>query len=112
MPTPPILLVDDRLTLDVGGATMQVVFPGAAHSADNVVVRFDDRGVQYGGCAGKSGTSLGYLGHADVASWRDAIEVVLALKPRLVIPGHGDSTGPEIVGHTADLVRSYLAGQK
>lgn len=107
--TPPTHTVDERTRVQVGGGSILVVYPGAAHAADNVVVLFEDRGLLYGGCMLKSGDSLGYLGHADVPSWRGAMDVVAALEPTTVVPGHGDSTSPAIIAHTTTLVDAALA---
>src|SRR5690606_2017845 len=49
----------EGLTLTLGGEPVKVVFPGHAHSRDNVVVWLPDRGVLFGGCMLKLGNSLG-----------------------------------------------------
>ena len=60
-----------------------------------------------GGCAVRAAASggLGNLSHASVADWAAAIARVQAAYPdaRLVLPGHGDTGGPELLAHTREL---------
>lgn len=93
------------LALDLDGERVEVFFPGAAHSQDNVVVWFPDRRLLFGGCMLKIGDSLGYLGDASLETWDAALERLEALDATVVVPGHGPSGGPEILANTRRLVR-------
>jgi metallo-beta-lactamase class B len=90
----------------VGGTGVEVIFPGAAHSPDNVVTWFPEARLLFGGCMIKGGDSLGYLGDADLASYAGAVERLITLAPRIVVPGHGDRTDPGQLEHTRDLARA------
>jgi metallo-beta-lactamase class B len=94
------------LTLELGGETVQVIYPGPAHSPDNVVVFFPARRVLYAGdIARAAAAGLGYRGDANVQGWDSAVKKLEALAPLVVIPGHGAVGGPELLAHTEDLVR-------
>ena len=97
------------LTLTFGGEPVEILFPGHAHSSDNVVVQLPKRGVLFGGCMLKLGDSLGYLGDASIAGWARALEPLEAMSPTIVIPGHGLPGGPEIIANTRRLVSEALA---
>ena len=96
------------LELTLGGETLKVFYPGAAHSKDNIVVYFPKRRVLFGGCMVKAGHSIGYTGDADLANWEPAIRAVQRFAPdsQIVIPGHGAPAGPELLENTIRVVRS------
>ena len=97
------------LSLAFGGERVEVSFPGAAHSQDNVVVSVPSRGLLFGGCMLKLGDSLGYLGDASVETWGAALTKLEALGATVVVPGHGAPGGPEIIANTQRLVRAARA---
>ena len=43
---------------------------------------------------------LGYLGDADVKSWADSARKLTRLDAKIVLPGHGQWGGPELVNQT------------
>lgn len=95
----------------VGGETIRVVFPGAAHTSDNVVTFFPETGILFGGCMIKGGADLGYLGDADLESYPAAAARVEALGARVVIAGHGDRFDAEQVAHTRALAEAARASR-
>lgn len=89
----------------LGGETVRVIYPGAGHSADNVIVYFPARRVLFGGCMVRSGATLGNTADGDLGQWDRAAEAALALSPRVVVPGHGEPGGQELLRRTVELVR-------
>jgi glyoxylase-like metal-dependent hydrolase (beta-lactamase superfamily II) len=95
------------LTLRFGGEEVRVIYPGPAHSPDNVVVHFPARRLLFGGCMIKaSGASIGYTGDADLGHWEAAVHSLEPLAPRVVVPGHGAVGGPELFAATVAIVRA------
>lgn len=88
---------------------VELFFPGAGHSPDNVVVWHRDSGVLFGGCFVKDSAAkdLGNLGDADVAAWPASLERTRERFPgiRVVVPGHGQPGGLELLTHTQALLR-------
>jgi metallo-beta-lactamase class B len=97
------------LTLAFGEETIEVMYPGPAHSQDNVVVHLPARRILFGGCMLKVGNSLGYLGDASLDTWEAALSRLASLEATIVVPGHGRTGGPEIIGNTLRLVRAARA---
>lgn len=97
------------LTLTFADERVDVIYPGPAHSADNVVVHLAERKVLFGGCMLKVGDSIGYLGDASLDTWEPALHKLEPLEARVVIPGHGKSGGREIIANTLRLVREERA---
>jgi metallo-beta-lactamase class B len=87
-----------------------VIFPGAGHAPDNAVTWFSDSGVMFGGCMVKGGDDLGFVGDVDRTSWPDAMRRLIALAPKLVVPGHGSRLDPEQLTRTLDLLQRGAPG--
>lgn len=92
------------LELQWGNETVQVVFPGAAHSPDNVVVYFPARKLLFAGCMILTGNQIGNTADADLAAWPDALRRIAQFNPEVLIPGHGDRFDPALIDHTLDLL--------
>ncbi len=89
---------------------VEVFYPGAGHTTDNIMVWLPDSHLLVGGCAVKSADSktLGNTADADLAEWPASMRRVIEQYPdvELVIPGHGVEGGGELLLHTLDLLES------
>jgi cyclase len=88
-----------ELDLAVGERRLRLIEVGPAHTAGDVVVHLPDEGVVF------TGDILFHGGHpivwaGPVSNWIAACDRILALKPVVVVPGHGPLAGPAAV---ADL---------
>jgi glyoxylase-like metal-dependent hydrolase (beta-lactamase superfamily II) len=87
--------------------TIEVFYPGAGHSKDNIVVWLPKEKILFGGCFVKSINSkgLGYTGDASVKDWPISIQKVIDKYPnvRMVVPGHGKVGDINLLRHTAQL---------
>jgi len=112
-PAPAVLdtLHEPGSTTVVGA--LVVMYPGPGHTVDNLTVWLPRARVLAGGCAVKSldATDLGYIGEADFAAWPDSMRRVLGALPTndpvVVVPGHGDPGGRELLTHTIELLRIH-----
>jgi glyoxylase-like metal-dependent hydrolase (beta-lactamase superfamily II) len=106
-PTPAFDLYRLSPGQKLAAGTLEILYPGPAHAPDNVVVWLPSERILAGGCAVRAAASagLGNLSHASVADWAASIARVQAAYPdaRLVLPGHGDAGGPELLAHTREL---------
>lgn len=95
--------------LKIGQEDVKIIFPGASHAPDDFVVYFPQRKLLFGSCMVKVGSDLGYLGDADLVSWKQAIKAVKKISAAKIIPGHGLDYSPAIVENTARLLDEALA---
>ncbi|MDT8914466.1 MBL fold metallo-hydrolase [Amycolatopsis sp. PS_44_ISF1] len=107
---PPDRLVTTRQELDLGGRTAVLVHPGPAHTDHDLVVHVPDARIVFAGDVVEHGpegfTADSFSGESDLLGWPRALEAILALEPRIVVPGHGDAVGPEFLRrHRAGLLR-------
>lgn len=107
LPIPEALaeLAEAGSTARVGPA--ELFYPGPGHTRDNLMVWLPDSRVLFGGCAVRAASAkgLGNVAHADTAAWPASIQRALERygSAEVVVPGHGDAGGPELLRHTLSL---------
>jgi glyoxylase-like metal-dependent hydrolase (beta-lactamase superfamily II) len=82
--------------LDLGGRTVELLLPGPGHTDHDLAVHVADAGVLFAGDLVEEGAPPD-LGDAVVAAWPGTLDVLLALDPRVVVPGHGEPVDPGFV---------------
>tara|TARA_R110002072_G_scaffold133354_1_gene273838 strand:- start:1271 stop:2056 length:786 start_codon:yes stop_codon:yes gene_type:complete len=90
---------------------VQIYYPGAAHSADNIVIYVPAAQLLFGGCAvhEASRKSAGNVADADLSEWPKSIQRIQQQFPeaKIIVPGHGVPKGIELLEHTITLVNSH-----
>ncbi|HYE80132.1 MAG TPA: subclass B1 metallo-beta-lactamase [bacterium] len=109
-----LALPDTLAGLRTPGAAVQVgsvevFFPGPAHTPDNLMVWLPRTRILFGGCAVRplSSPDLGNVADAVVPAWPDAIRRTrhrYGKRARLVVPSHGSPAGPRALTHTLRLL--------
>lgn len=101
----------DSLSLALNDKSVKCYYLGAAHSMDNIVVWIPSEKILFAGCMAKEVAAKGMGNTVDgsLSEWPGTIDKVIAKFPaaRIVIPGHGQIGGQEVLKHTRDL----LSGQ-
>ena len=113
VPSTPLWgLADAGSVVSVG--PVEVFYPGAGHSLDNLVVYVPEAAVLFGGCAVHESARevAGNVRDADLRSWPAAIRRVQERYPeaKIVVPGHGVPGGPDLLDHTIAVVEAYKGG--
>jgi len=87
--------------------SVEVFFPGAGHTQDNLVVWVPQHRTLFGGCIVKNAhdRTLGNTADADLREWPASLRRLQTRygQASLVVPGHGEPGGPELLQHTLDL---------
>ena len=106
----------DSLTFNFNGLSIDCRYFGGGHTPDNITVYLSDEKILFGGCLIKSLNSrnLGNLADAQVDKWAASVKALIDEYPdaEIVVPGHGNSGGPEMLSHTVELVNNYLNSDK
>lgn len=90
----------------VGDQQVEVFYPGAGHTLDNVVAYYPAENTMFGGCLIKEqGAGKGNLEDADTKAWPATVQKLKTRYPkaRIVIPGHGKTGGEELLNYTISL---------
>lgn len=92
---------------------IEVFYPGAGHTQDNVVVWMPQQKTLFGGCFVKS-KSLGYLGDAALDSWPTSAEKLISRysTAKFVVPGHGAVGDTSLLTETLNLALDGIAAKK
>jgi cyclase len=93
----PTRTFDSQLDLRVGDRNVTLLEVGPAHTAGDAVVHLPGEGIVF------TGDILFHGGHpivwsGPVANWIAACDRVLALRPTIVVPGHGPLARPDALG--------------
>lgn len=96
----------NELKLEIQDGIVQIDYLGAGHTTDNVVAYYNKDQVLFGGCLVKElGASKGNLDDANISEWSNTVRKVKAHYPKtkIVVPGHGESGGTELLDFTIKL---------
>jgi glyoxylase-like metal-dependent hydrolase (beta-lactamase superfamily II) len=92
----------DRAGIDIGRAVVLHHF-GPAHSFSDVVVHVPDAGVVFAGDLVEEPAFIDEsFGDGDMTHWPAALNALLALGPRVVVPGHGSPVDQDFVAAQRD----------
>ncbi|RLK55148.1 MBL fold metallo-hydrolase [Actinokineospora cianjurensis] len=100
----PTHAVADRVDLDLGDRVVTLRHPGHGHTDNDIVVHVPDEGVLFAGDTVEQGAppSIGKDGYP--LRWPSALDALLDLGPRIIVPGHGEPVDPGFVrGQRAEL---------
>ncbi len=92
--------------LSIGRTEFAVLHVGPAHTAEDLVVYLPERGVLFAGDLVFRGR-IPFVGQADSGRCIHALDRLLALQPRLLVPGHGGVSADPMADLA--LTRDYLA---
>lgn len=100
----------DKNEFSLANGMLEVFYPGAGHTIDNMIVWLPKYKMLYGGCFVKSlhAKNLGYTGEADIKQWPHSIANATAKysEAEIVIPGHGKIGGMQLLLHTKTLAEN------
>ncbi len=83
---------EERMTLDFGGKTLQLLKVGPAHTPGDSLVWLPQEAVVFSGDVVYVGRMLGVIPVSKSKHWIEAFETMAALEPKTVVPGHGAPT--------------------
>jgi len=105
--TVPQIPFQVRIPVRSGRIIASVTYFGPGHTTDNVLAWLPRQRILFGGCLVKSlnAQSLGNIEDGDLAAYPITLRRVQIAYPnaRIVVPGHGDLGGPELIDHTLKL---------
>ena len=101
----PDRYLGDESHFDMGGLHFVLRYVGPAHSNEDLVMLVKEDSVLYAGDLVFRGR-IPFVGDADASTWITALDKLLAMKPKVLVPGHG----PVSVKPRTDLMftRDYL----
>lgn len=104
----PTTSFNDSLIINFNGKIIKCHFFGGGHTFDNITVWIPDNKILFGGCLVKTynAIALGNIADAVIDDWSKTIQNTLNQYSdiKIVVPGHGEYGGSELLDHTIELV--------
>jgi glyoxylase-like metal-dependent hydrolase (beta-lactamase superfamily II) len=102
---PADIWLDGDTDFEMGGVHFALRFVGPAHSDEDMAMLVKEDGVLYAGDLVFKGR-VPFVGDADSKAWLAALDKLIALQPRVMVPGHGGVSNKPLADLT--LTRDYL----
>lgn len=99
----PDTFVENEMSLDGSKITVILIDKGAGHTESDLIMYLPEEGILF---AGDLVFNEGhpYLGYGYTKELKARLTELGQMKPRIVVPGHGDPGGTEIIISTRDYV--------
>jgi cyclase len=108
----PTITIESRARLHFGEIEVHLLHLGVAHTAGDLVIWLPESRVLYAGDILFNGGTP-FLIDGSLSTYDQVLEDMRSLNPRLIIPGHGEPAGTELLDETLDYLRwlRQLVGQ-
>ena len=90
----PTELIGDRRELKLGNTVVQLLHFGPAHTPGDTVVWLPQEKIVFSGDIIYTDRLLAVIPIGNTANWIQAFDKVAALKPKVIVPGHGKPSDP------------------
>jgi glyoxylase-like metal-dependent hydrolase (beta-lactamase superfamily II) len=108
----PDIIFRERMTIALGGKRLSLIYAGPAHSGSDIMMMVEPDGVLFAGDIVQN-SRIPFMNSDDVntSQWLKALDEVLELNPKFIIPGHGkpSAAAKEAIAFTRDYI-SYVRG--
>jgi glyoxylase-like metal-dependent hydrolase (beta-lactamase superfamily II) len=114
VPTLPTRFVSDQNTrLELGGTVLELKYRKGGHTPGDMVVWLPQKNVLFAGDVVYVDRVLGLHPVSNTRNWLESFAVIDALKPQIIVPGHGTVTNLATAqAHTRDLLLALRAHMK
>jgi len=90
----PTTVFDERHVLDLDGTEVHIIYVGPCHQAGDTIIHVPKEGVVFAGdVLFRLCTPMGWTG--SYAKWIKILDLIVSLKPNVIVPGHGPVCGIE-----------------
>jgi glyoxylase-like metal-dependent hydrolase (beta-lactamase superfamily II) len=86
----PTLVIEGKLTVDLGGVKVQIWHPGPGHTRGDTIAWVKSEKVLFSGDLVEYNAGV-YTGDAQLEEWPATLQVLRALKPEFLVPGRGEA---------------------
>jgi cyclase len=91
---PPTTLFDTRHVVNLDGTEVHMIYVGPCHQVGDAIVHVPKEGVVFAGdIIFTQCTPMGWVGTYE--KWFKALDLIISLKPKVIVPGHGPVCGIE-----------------
>ena len=104
----PTMTFRDRMTVWLGKRRVDLIHPGRAHTAGDIIAWVPDEQAMFSGDIVEYRSAC-YCGDAHFNDWQDTLDRIARFEPRTLAPGRGDAlSDPARVREAIALTRDFL----
>jgi glyoxylase-like metal-dependent hydrolase (beta-lactamase superfamily II) len=103
--------IGDFHLLEMGDTRIEIIRFGPAHSPGDISVWLPQERVLIAGDIAFYQRLLGIFPDTDVAGWIASFDIMAALQPAIVVPGHGEPTSIESIRQNTQGYLQYLTAE-
>lgn len=104
----PDKIFKDKMTLKMGDEIIELLHLGPAHSPGDIMLWMPEKKLVISGDMAFNQRLLPITDHTDTAAWIKTWDKFEELKPKIIIPGHGDPTTMAVVKKTTKDYLVYM----
>lgn len=104
----PVLTFTDRMTIHLGGETVELIRVAPSHTEGSIMVYLPARKILFAGDILFTDVHP-YLGEGDLAGWIRNLDYILTLDVTTIIPGHGPVSGKRDVTAMKEYLLAFDA---
>ncbi len=86
----PTMIIEGKLTIDLGGVKVQIWHPGPGHTRGDTIAWVASEKVLFSGDLVEYNAGV-YTGDAQLQEWPTTLEALRALKAEFLVPGRGEA---------------------
>jgi cyclase len=102
----PTISFTDRMTIDLGGERVELIFAGPSHTEGSTLVYLPERKILFTGDILFTDFHP-FMGEGDVAGWVKSLDFILALDVTTIIPGHGPLSGRKDIAEMKAYIQLF-----
>jgi len=102
----PTITFTDRMTIDMGGERVELIFVGASHTEGSTLVYLPERKILFTGDILFTDFHP-FMGEGDVAGWVKSLDFILSLDVTTIIPGHGPVSGKKDIAEMKAYIQLF-----
>jgi glyoxylase-like metal-dependent hydrolase (beta-lactamase superfamily II) len=104
--TLPTLSFTDRMNIDLGGETVELIYVGPSHTEGSTLVYLPERKILFAGDVLFTDFHP-FMGDGDVVGWVKTLDFILALDVTTIIPGHGPISGKKDIAEMKAYIQTF-----
>lgn len=104
--TLPTLTFTDRMTIDLGGETVELIYVAPSHTEGSILVYLPERKILFTGDVLFTDFHP-FMAEGDVTGWIKTLDYILALDVTTIIPGHGPISGKKDIAEMKEYIRTF-----
>lgn len=102
----PKITFNDRMEIDLGGQTVELIYKGPSHTDGSIMVYLPDKKILFAGDILFTDYHPNLV-EGDIAGWIKTLDYIMSLNVNAIIPGHGPVSGKKDVSDMREYLNTF-----